>query len=432
MSAVDNFCSNCGQVNDTKPLSIKQYLTEFLSGFFSFDTRTINTIIPLLFKPGKVTNEYIHGERMKYVNPFQLYLHTSIIFFLVTGIFSSIDSYKKIINTTVDKKVATQKADSISKLIINDLQKNNFDVITAISKPIKDSLKIDVKKLIIQKSDSLFFNKKFIKTVNNKLLNLKEKDKIIDSLINIRTSELYSDLSKNKYFKNDSLKDYYKFKNVLISNLEEKLDINKLDYKVSELAKIQTQENDELIINNLLGNSFYKKYLKFKNCKTKDVGIALDSLGYKRTRTNIFYFKKTKEFEKLTKDKTSRRAYFKNYLAKIPIVLFFMLPILALFLKLIYIRNKTNFTEHLVFIFHVQTFFFLNLLLALSLDRVFKIDVFLGISFLIFIIYLYVALKKYYKQHWFKTFVKFVLLNTAFFILSILGVIVVGLLAFAL
>ncbi|HIP48471.1 MAG TPA: hypothetical protein EYG92_05845 [Lutibacter sp.] len=35
----DNFCSNCGQVNDELPLSIKQFISEFFAGFFSFDTR---------------------------------------------------------------------------------------------------------------------------------------------------------------------------------------------------------------------------------------------------------------------------------------------------------------------------------------------------------------------------------------------------------
>jgi hypothetical protein len=96
LSNNDNFCSDCGQVNDTKSLSIKQYISEFLAGFFAFDTRTLNTITPLLLKPGKVTTEYINGERVKYVNPFQLYFHTSIIFFLLTGFLSSFNDYSEI------------------------------------------------------------------------------------------------------------------------------------------------------------------------------------------------------------------------------------------------------------------------------------------------------------------------------------------------
>ena len=90
----DNFCSNCGQVNDELPLSIKQFISEFFAGFFSFDSRFLKTFVPLLFKPGKVSKDYIEGKRRRYVNPFQLYLHVTILFFLVLGLFMAIEGYK--------------------------------------------------------------------------------------------------------------------------------------------------------------------------------------------------------------------------------------------------------------------------------------------------------------------------------------------------
>ncbi len=90
----DNFCSNCGQVNDELPLSIKQFISEFFAGFFSFDSRFLKTFVPLLFKPGKVSKDYIEGKIRRYVNPFQLYLHVTILFFLVLGLFMAIEGYK--------------------------------------------------------------------------------------------------------------------------------------------------------------------------------------------------------------------------------------------------------------------------------------------------------------------------------------------------
>ena len=59
----DNFCGRCGQVNDTKRLSVKQYFSEYLSGFLNFDNRFLKTVIPLVFKPGFVTKEYVDGKR---------------------------------------------------------------------------------------------------------------------------------------------------------------------------------------------------------------------------------------------------------------------------------------------------------------------------------------------------------------------------------
>lgn len=70
----ENFCLYCGQKNTTGKLSIGNYVNKLVSGFLSYDSQFWTTFIPLLIKPGKVAKEYILGKRVKYVNPFQLYL----------------------------------------------------------------------------------------------------------------------------------------------------------------------------------------------------------------------------------------------------------------------------------------------------------------------------------------------------------------------
>ncbi len=444
LNSIDNFCSNCGQVNDLKPLSIKQYLTEFLSGFFSFDTRTLNTVFPLIFKPGKVTNEYIHGERMKYVNPFQLYLHTSIIFFLITGIFSSIDSYKKVADNYNSEKFTEQKKDSLINIAKQDLNKTKKELTGTnfnngllkvnipemnIIKSKKDSVltNSEIKKLIIQKSDSLFNYKKFQVTINDSLISIKEKDQIIDKLILNKTIKLYRKLIKDKSFENDSLKDFQNFKLLFINNIDKNLLQNNYTYKVSEKSKL---DNDDKFISDLLGESFFKKISSFKDCKTKNAGRALDSLGYKRTTSNVFWFKKAKEIKALQHDKDAQSVYFSNAISKIAIVLFFMLPVFALFMKLFYIRRKANYTEHLIFIFHTQTVFFLLLLLEIIIERTFNTSVGIPVFILLFLVYLFIAMLKFYKQSKWKTFFKFILLNITYFFLSIIGSIFVMFLAF--
>ncbi len=80
ISEDDNFCPQCGQVNDLKKVSLKQYLSAYFDDFFSFDSRLLNTIVALIFKPGYVTKNYVEGKRMSYVNPFQLYIQYYDIF----------------------------------------------------------------------------------------------------------------------------------------------------------------------------------------------------------------------------------------------------------------------------------------------------------------------------------------------------------------
>jgi len=87
-----------------------------------------------------------------------------------------------------------------------------------------------------------------------------------------------------------------------------------------------------------------------------------------------------------------------------------MMPMLALVLKLLYIRRKFYYFEHLVFSFHTHTFAFLLLALLLILNNFLPDWIFawgtLGLA-----VYLYLAMKRFYGQSWMKTLVKFVLAN---------------------
>jgi len=47
MLITDNFCPECGQVNDENTISLKQCFTKTLSGFFSFNNRWSKTLATL-------------------------------------------------------------------------------------------------------------------------------------------------------------------------------------------------------------------------------------------------------------------------------------------------------------------------------------------------------------------------------------------------
>ena len=77
----ENFCGYCGQKNTAKQLRFGNFISNLFAGFFSYDSRFWRTFIPLLSQPGKVSKKYIEGKRARFVNPFQLYLNVSILFF---------------------------------------------------------------------------------------------------------------------------------------------------------------------------------------------------------------------------------------------------------------------------------------------------------------------------------------------------------------
>ncbi|MGA9589122.1 MAG: DUF3667 domain-containing protein [Salegentibacter sp.] len=87
----DRYCPRCGQMNSTKKLSLEDFFEEFFSGFFAYDSRLHRTLSALLFKPGKISKDYIQGKRTRYANPFRFYLSASILFFLIYSFTASMN-----------------------------------------------------------------------------------------------------------------------------------------------------------------------------------------------------------------------------------------------------------------------------------------------------------------------------------------------------
>lgn len=80
----DLFCSNCGQKRlEREDMSFRHLIGESFLDYFHFDSKFFRTILPLLFKPGWLTLEYMKGKRKSFVEPFKLFLVISVIYFLL-------------------------------------------------------------------------------------------------------------------------------------------------------------------------------------------------------------------------------------------------------------------------------------------------------------------------------------------------------------
>lgn len=105
-----------------------------------------------------------------------------------------------------------------------------------------------------------------------------------------------------------------------------------------------------------------------------------------------------------------------------------IMPILALLLKLLYIRRSFYYVEHLIFSFHIHAFAFLVLTVLMSLDSypaiVDKMTTIWIIGILILQVYFYLALRRVYQQSFFKTFVKFCIFNILYFFIFLLALVI--------
>jgi hypothetical protein len=82
-SVAGNFCHECGQETVLHPPSSREFLHEFIGHYVALEGKLWKSLGLLLFRPGRLTLEYIKGRRVRYVQPLRLYLTFSLIFFAV-------------------------------------------------------------------------------------------------------------------------------------------------------------------------------------------------------------------------------------------------------------------------------------------------------------------------------------------------------------
>lgn len=112
------------------------------------------------------------------------------------------------------------------------------------------------------------------------------------------------------------------------------------------------------------------------------------------------------------------RKMFDAFLHKLPVLLFVSLPIFALLLKLLYYRRKNvYYADHGIFSIYHYIFSFFLFVFVLGLDKLndlvnWKWLEWLGLLFFLSGgIYLFIAMRRFYGQGFFKTLIKFILLN---------------------
>lgn len=172
-------------------------------------------------------------------------------------------------------------------------------------------------------------------------------------------------------------------------------------------------------------NLFLKKYPDIK------MDAALDSLQLEKNFTNRFLYTRAETLLKISKNKDSQRQFVSQLLSYGSIALFIMLPFFTLFLKFFYIRRRFTYVDHLIFVFHSQTVFFMIFSIVFIL-KILNFQPQVWIFLVLFLIYLLIAMKKFYQQSNSKTFLKFLLVNLSFSVVASIGMVILSIVSFAL
>jgi len=104
-----NYCPTCGQPAHIHR-SVLHMLEEALHGLVHFDTKFWRTLPRLLFRPGTLTREYIHGKRARYVSPMAIFLFTVLLMFFAFSFLGGAETSGSAFVVDANAEVATQTA----------------------------------------------------------------------------------------------------------------------------------------------------------------------------------------------------------------------------------------------------------------------------------------------------------------------------------
>lgn len=112
------YCSNCGQKNTETRQSFGHLVTHFIEDFTHYDGAFWKTIKYLMFRPAKLTKEYLAGKRQVYVAPVKLYIFISFITFFLPGIIPGLEkeyeetikpNLAEVTHVSIEEKINTKQ-----------------------------------------------------------------------------------------------------------------------------------------------------------------------------------------------------------------------------------------------------------------------------------------------------------------------------------
>jgi hypothetical protein len=377
------FCAQCGQQAESTLKYFWVVILHLLDDIFSFDSRAARTILPLLARPGFLTNEYIAGRRVHYVPPLRLYLFISIVFFITLNFFVASEK-NNLVNVNINQPTRVEVKEHITRLENEQLEviKKTPDETSQIL-----AIKSDIEKFSIFLTD---MNKDYSLEANKKLINMTR------SLVG---------LELDKYHDSTPLSDE-----------------NKARFELLTLNIVKLKNGDDTVINE----------------GSKPVVISNLTFDFLAEDTN----KKLTAFANNLATKAEKAfssditPLVKEVIGKLPQLMFILLPLFAVLLKIMFMFSKRLYMEHLTVALHSHSFIFFTILLIELLDVFYDysetaipsitgvIEFFMKALLTWIPIYLFIMQKRIYKQGYFFTFVKYGLIGSAYiFLIGFTGVI---------
>jgi hypothetical protein len=370
MPIFGRYCHLCGQENLEPKETVWHLILHFFNDITHFDGKFFSTVKFLLTRPGYLSLQYMHGRRSSFLNPIRMYVFTSAIFFIIVFSFKKTDELVQ---------VNDNKNESLYNLaqIKQRQEKTRIRLAQTRDESDREDIQENLSNLGIEVA---YIQKKFGDT-STRIFTADERNAMIIQAIK------------------DSIADPQ-------VQPEAK----------GRLARNLTKLEDPASGSNLFGwhQGQYKTVAAYDSIQKAKPAAERDSWFKQKIMASLIHT----EEEYRQDPKRYKEKYKEQLIHSFPKILFFSLPFFALILNVLYFRHKKYYyVDHGIFTIHLYCATFLLMLVTVFLSKLddwtgwgwfHVVSVVLITAVVIYmLIYLYVAMRGFYKQGWFKTFVKY-------------------------
>ncbi|HZW78517.1 MAG TPA: DUF3667 domain-containing protein [Flavobacteriaceae bacterium] len=167
-------------------------------------------------------------------------------------------------------------------------------------------------------------------------------------------------------------------------------------------------------------SAIYLDYLY--NHPQENAKTAIAKMNHAPTQSNLWTYSRMGAIKKIRENTEEFMSYFR---AKFPFLLFFFAPVFALVLLFIYRKKEVKYMDHLIFLFHIFSFFFLiNMLFLIPNLLWFGSSIASLLMFGILSVYFFLALRRFYGESGWRTFFNTILLSLVFNISFLIAILI--------
>jgi hypothetical protein len=368
-----HWCAKCGQPAIDYRRSFRHVIADLLNEFLNWDSKFFATIGFLLARPWKLTNEFLAGHRVRYVHPLRLYLLASILFFFAFN-YAIKSAHFDPINLSPENRAE----------IRDELQREN------IAPEVRAKIEAALGGIEVPPDKRARLEEE-----------LKREDLSAEARREIQERLQHGDPMPHARTKiEDAVKDLPPEVRARIQDA-----LKRASPSPAEEPQQPGQTTPEPRENDT---------------------PRLESGSDKNASTPFENWIETRAKEKMGEHGTKMGLFIATLFSNLPYMMLCCIPLFAFVLKILYLRRRTFYIDHLVYALHIHTFAYTGVMLivlaTIGLNHIAPGTItgwIIALLWIAFVVQIFLSIRRVYRQGWFISLFKFLFGGFAYLIVLV-------------